>query len=111
MAPKAGERLARRRLRLSNLVFVVREDQIDPSTVNVEGVAEQIERHCRALEVPPRSAASPWGIPGSLRLLVLRLCRLPQREVLRILLRVIVLCDARARTHLAAVEPRKPPIR
>jgi hypothetical protein len=72
--------------------------------MDVERLAEQIDRHRRALEVPPRPAPSPRGIPGGADLLVFRLRRLPEGEVARVLLRVVVLRYSSAGDHLATVK-------
>src|ERR1051325_5174739 len=97
MAPPSSERLARRSFRLSDLVFVVGKDQVDSPAMNVERRPEQLDRHRRALEMPPRTTAPPWGIPRRARLLVLRLRRLPESEVLRVLLGEIGRASCRER--------------
>src|SRR4029077_10495626 len=58
--PDARKRSAGRPLGLRDLVLVVRKNQIDTARVDVErfGVAtflDLLERHRRALEVPPRT--------------------------------------------------------
>ena len=78
--------------RLRDLVLVVREHEIVAAAVDVEAVAEDLERHRRALDVPAGPARSPGRIP--LRLSGLR--GLPEREVDRAALLLVDL-DARAR--------------
>ena len=73
------------RVRLGLLVLVVREAQVDPAAVDVEGVAEVAAGHGRALEVPARSTGAVRGGPGGGDRLVL-LVALPQREVADVLL-------------------------
>ena len=63
--------------RLGALVLVVREDQVDAATVDIESGPEVMGGHRRALEVPARPARTPGGPPG--RLAGLR--ALPQDEV------------------------------
>ena len=53
-------------LGLGDLVLVVREDQVDPAAVDVEGAAEILVRHGGALQVPAGPAAAPRGLPGRL---------------------------------------------
>jgi hypothetical protein len=66
--------------RLGELVLVVREAQVDAAAVDVEGVAEVLAGHRRALEVPARAAGAEGGRPRRRRRLV-GLVALPQREV------------------------------
>ena len=72
-------------VRLSLLVFVVREAQIDSAAMNIKSLTQVAVRHCRALEVPARAPLPPRGIPRS-RGWFFGLCGLPEREVARILL-------------------------
>ena len=41
---------------LGQLVFVVREAQVDTTGVNVEGQSQQLVRHGRAFDVPARTS-------------------------------------------------------
>ena len=75
--------------RLGLLVLVVREAQVEPAAVDVEGLAEVPLRHRRALEVPARPAAAERGVPGG-RLRLAGLGGLPQREVAGVALGVVV---------------------
>src|SRR5690349_17747803 len=69
MAPEAAERLARRSFALCDLVFMMRKDEINPATVDVERFAQVLHRHRRALEVPARTAPSEGSVPrGASRL-------------------------------------------
>ena len=88
-------RLARKGATLGNFVFVVRKDQVDPAGMDIEhrgaGAApDQFQRHGRALEMPSRSASPERRIPCRAGALVLRLGRLPEYEVPRIFLVVLV---------------------
>ena len=89
--------------RLRGLVLVVREDQINAAAVDVDVDAQQRLGHRRALDVPAGAALAPRRAPG--RVLV-RLGRLPQREIQRILLEIRAL-DALALVHLVDVAPRQ----
>src|SRR6478752_4293808 len=62
---------------LRDLVFVVRENEIEAAAVDVECLTQQFLAHCRAFDVPPRSAVAPRALPGWLA----RLGCFPQREV------------------------------
>ena len=98
---EANEGLATRALGLRDLVFVVREDQVLAAGMDVEGLAEELRRHRRALDVPAGPAAAPRARPGRLAsLLVLGRDRLPEREVHRVALARVDL-DARAGDHVA----------
>ena len=55
-----------RRLALRELVFVMGEDQVETPTVYVEGLTEMRLAHCRALDVPAWTAASPRAVPSRL---------------------------------------------
>ena len=79
------------RLGLRALVLVVREHEVVAAAVEVEALAEELERHRRALDVPARPALAPRRVPRRLA----RLGRLPQREVDRAALRLVDL-DPRA---------------
>ena len=104
MDPEARERLAGRRFALRDLVLVMREDQIDAAGVDVDRrLAEQPQRHRRALEMPPGPAGRIDEVPGRLAVLG----RLPQHEIARVLLGVVVGVDARARLHPVVIEPRQ----
>ena len=72
------------RLRLRDLVLVVREDEIQTAAVDLERRPEDLLGHRRALDVPARAAAPPRRVPP--RVLGLRLVRLPEREVARVVL-------------------------
>ncbi len=104
--PVAGERLARRSLGLRDLVLMVREDQIDPTRVDVQGLdAESLaqlgERHDRAFEMPPRPTAPERRIPGRADIFVDRHRCLPQGKIPRILFVVFVRVDTRAGLQFA----------
>jgi hypothetical protein len=79
--PIRGEIVAVR-LGLRDLVLVVREDQVEAAAVDVEGGAQVLVGHGRALQVPAGAAAAPRRLPGGLA----RLGRLPHREVARVAL-------------------------
>ena len=57
--PVAGERLAGGGLGLGDLVLVVREDEVLAAPVDVEGAAQVLAGHGRALDVPAGAARSP----------------------------------------------------
>src|SRR5204862_1707211 len=51
---------------LGPLVLVVREDQVQPTAVDVELRAEVGGGHRRALQVPAGAPSAPWRRPGRL---------------------------------------------
>ncbi len=63
MAPKTRECAARCTFTLCDLVFMVREDEVNPAAVNVYIGAEIFIDHRRAFYMPPRSAFAPRGLP------------------------------------------------
>src|SRR5947207_7700000 len=107
--PMARELLARRTLRLRDLVFVMRENEIDAAGVDIErlnaaALPDLVERHRRAFEVPARAPAPKWGIPDSTHRFSFGVRLLPQCKVARVTLRVFVTRDARADFDLTLVE-------
>src|SRR4051812_19445423 len=96
MHPGAGELLAPgMRAALGDFVFVMGENEIDRSSMNVEHVApellsDKIERHGRAFEVPPGAAAAEWRIPCGADALVIVARGFPENEVARVLLGIFV---------------------
>src|SRR5260370_2983533 len=74
------ERLARRALRLRNLVLMIDRDMVEAARMNIERLAEVLHRHRRALDMPSRVATSPRTVP--LHQMV-RLVEYPQRKVVR----------------------------
>ena len=88
----------------ATLVFVVREDQVDAAGVHVDRrLAEQPEGHRRALDVPARTPGADAVIPRRL----VRPGRLPQHEVARVFLAVIIAVDARPGLDAVLIEPRE----
>src|SRR3954451_6387341 len=67
-------------LGLGDLVLVVREDQVEAAAVDVEGGAQVLVGHRRALQVPAGAARAPWRRPGRLT----GLGGLPHGEVARV---------------------------
>ena len=75
--PIAGKGLAGQALALGDLVFVVGEDQVIAAAVDVDGLAQVMQTHGRAFDVPAGSAGSPRTFPRRFAWLG----RLPQRKV------------------------------
>src|SRR5439155_310002 len=67
------------RLRLRDLVLMMREDEILAATMKIEGGPEVARRHGGALDVPPRPALAPRRLPEGLA----RLRGLPESEIER----------------------------
>ncbi|MNX88160.1 hypothetical protein D3C86_1201200 [compost metagenome] len=87
---------------LGDLVLMVREDQVDAAAVDVDGQAQRLLDHGRAFDVPAGTPRAPRRRPGRL----VRLGRLPQDEVVRILL-VGRDLDAGAGDHVVQIAPRQ----
>src|SRR5439155_26445242 len=85
--PVADEGLAGPALALRDLVLVVGEDEVLPAAVEVEGLAEVLHAHGRALDVPARAAPAERGVP--LRPFRLVLLGFPEHEVPGVLLVVL----------------------
>src|SRR5207244_2452852 len=113
--PAAHERLAGRRLRLRDLVLVMRKDEVYAAGVEVEGLdaepAHRLKRHRRAFEMPPRAAAAEGSVPGGPHSLVPLVGLLPEGEVARIVLGILVARHAGTHLDLPPVESRQPPVR
>ena len=104
MEPEARELRAGRPFALRDLVLVVGEDQVHPARVDVDRrLAEQPQRHRRALDVPPGPARTDPGVPGGLAFLR----RFPEHEVARVFLLVLVGVDARAALDAGVIEVRE----
>ena len=84
MDPQLRE-IPSRSVRLGLFVFVVREAQIDATTVNIEGFTQVTVGHRGAFEVPTWTSPSPGRIPRS-GYGFLWFCGFPQGKVTRILL-------------------------
>ena len=64
--PVVGELASAGCLGLRDLVLVVGEDQVVPSAVDVDGVAEIMPDHGRALDVPAGPSLAPGRVPEDL---------------------------------------------
>ena len=80
--PVMCEGLSVGRLGLGDLVLVMGEDQILPSRMNVDLIAQILFAHHRAFDVPARPSVAPGGFPGGLAFLF----GLPEHEIQGILL-------------------------
>ena len=102
--PEPRERRARGAFALGDLVFVVRENEVDPAGMQIDGrLAEQPQRHRRAFQVPARAPGTQPVIPRRLA----GLGRLPQHEVARVVFGVVVAVDASAGLDALLVEARQ----
>ena len=85
MHPVVGKRLTMSTFALSDFVFMVREDQVRTTAVDVERFAQIVAAHGRAFDVPTRTTATPLGIPLGFT----GLGALPEHEVERIALGLV----------------------
>ena len=100
--PEARKLSARRPLALRNLVLVMREDQVDAAGVQIDRrLAEQPQRHRRALDVPTRTPGSDPRIPRGFT----SLGGFPDHEVPCVVLLVLVAVDAGAVFDARVIEP------
>ena len=108
MNPEPREGLFGRPLGLCDLVLVMRKDQIDAASMDVDHLTEQTHGHGRTLDVPARaSGAGAVALPRRLA----RLGRLPQHEIAGIVLGILVNVDARAGMKAFVIETRQPAVR
>ena len=82
MHPEAGEFLPRGGFALGDLIFVMRENKILPSPMDVERKAEVFPGHGGAFQMPSRPSLSPGAFPERLP----RLGGFPQGKVQRVFL-------------------------
>ena len=82
MEPIVHKRLAGEGFALGQLVFVMREGQVEAAAVDVEGGTEVFHAHGGAFDVPAGAALAPGRIPGRLA----GLGGLPQSEIRRVTL-------------------------
>src|SRR6185369_179287 len=64
-----------------NLVLVVRKQQIDSASVQIDRIAEMLLAHRTALDVPAWSSGCGVARPGPFHIAVFGLPRFPEREV------------------------------
>ena len=88
------------RLRLRDLVLMMREDEVAAAPVKVKCLAEVLHRHRGAFDVPSGASLPPRAVPCGFA----RLCRFPQGKVHRVTLRLVDL-DPRARLHIVETAP------
>src|SRR3989442_4704603 len=82
---------------LGDLILVVREDVVRPAGVDVEGLAQVLHAHGRALELPAGSSDAHRRLPERLRLLA----RLPEDAVANVRSLVVVAGCPQAGYHPA----------
>ena len=78
MDPVAGERVPHGQP-LRPLVFMMGKGQVQPTTVEVESIAQEVHAHHHALGMPARSAGTPRT--GPLRHILWTLGLFPQGKV------------------------------
>ena len=89
----------------------MREEVVDASGVDVERFAQVVHRHRRALEVPARPARSPRRIPYRHRPVGAGVAALPEDEVSRVILVVLLIPRGPAGGRESrAVDPSQPPV-
>src|SRR5262245_32570778 len=93
MHPEPDKRFAGCAFGLRDLILVMREDQVDAAAMDVKRLTEILHRHRRALEVPAWPAFTKRRRPAGLSILFRGL---PQNEIARIILFVLIDVDARA---------------
>ena len=98
MQPVTDERFPGRGLALGNFIFVMRKDEVFATAMDVERLAEVLDAHRTALDVPPRPTRAPRRVP--FHIAVLLVPRLPEREIGHLFLVVVIAFDARNRRAL-----------
>ena len=118
MQPVAHEGLAGGTLRLRDLIFVMREDQVLAAGMNVEGFAQLLHAHGRALDVPAGTAFTPGRLPHGAGRAIRILGGFPEREIAGVIFLVFVRVDGAAipcgqagpAAHVLQVDARQPAI-
>ncbi len=82
MHPIGGKGLSISRLALGDLILMVREDQVLPACMDIDLIAQILLRHDRTLDMPSGTPLAPGGLPVRLPLLL----RLPEHEIIGVLL-------------------------
>src|SRR5271157_3284581 len=103
MHPEPGKWLAGEGFRLRDLVLVMRKDEIDAAGVDIQRLAEVLDGHHGALDVPARAARTDGRVPKHLAFLG----RLPEGEVAGVGLLILVHVDARAGDVAAEIVVRE----
>jgi hypothetical protein len=98
--PIAGKCLAAEGFGLCNLILVMRKNEVGPSGVNVEGLAQVLGSHHRTLDVPARPARTYFAFPERLP----GLGGLPQDKIADVGLLVFVAFDPGARPHSRKID-------
>ena len=105
--PGAHELLAGGGFALRDFVFVVRKGEIDAAGVNIERVAQILHGHRGALDVPAGASRPDPRLPEMLA----GFRRLPQREIARVVLFVLIHVHARAGLHPGHIDLGKSSVR
>src|SRR5215472_102838 len=104
MDPETGERPPGRGLGLGDLVLVVRKQKVDAPGMYIERLSEILHRHGRALDVPAGPSPPERRVPGCAHSFVLGLRPLPEGEVCRGFLVVLVRGDSGSGPQTGPVE-------
>src|SRR3989344_3362820 len=64
--PETDERFACGCFALGNFIFMMRENEIFASTMNIQCFAQMFHAHARTLDMPTGAALSPWAFPKNL---------------------------------------------
>src|ERR1043165_9267801 len=91
-------------LALGDLGFVMREDVVDATAMDIDLLTEQCSRHRAAFDVPSRPARAPRGIPFYIAIVFVP--RLPQREVADVFLVIFIVLHAAGRLQLGEIKMR-----
>ena len=92
MEPCMHKGLARGALRLGYFIFMVRKHVVDAACMNVEALPQVFHGHGRTLDMPARAAATPWGIPPYIAIVLIP--GLPDGEVANCILLILVVRNA-----------------
>ena len=106
MHPVGHERLAGGRLALSDLIGVMREDEVHTAGVDVERRAQVAHAHGRAFDVPAGPPLADGRIPARF----VGLGSLPESEVAHVILGVVVGLHPLPYPHALRIESSQPPI-
>src|SRR3989344_1701662 len=102
--------LPRHTFTLGNFVLMVRKDQIDTTSVNIESLSQILHTHSRTLDVPPWTTATNLRVPKHITVF-LWFVSFPQHKVAHVILAIFInIYTACASFHAGGIQMSQLPI-